>query len=213
MSAMVDRRMHLTRTLMLVTGIAVVVLSIGVYMNGGTEVPVNVADSTKAIEPSELLLNTTEERTKVASFVKADSGSPLVPGEDVALPDLDSNIVEQVADSGTYQPPANVAPMIDEIDPSSLLTDDAQDAIAEIVTGPVSPDEEKEKLADVLSQMEELGGPLVEKELPGRIHVVQMGETISDIALEDDVSASNLMKANNIKNPLRLQLGRELKIP
>ncbi len=207
MVAMAEKRMQVARTLMILTGIALVVLTIGVYINADVEDPAVVAETEGQ---SEVAAKEKKQTTQVASFVK----SPEEPTAEMveALAPQNENTAP-APDTMAYQPPVESAPPVNDIDPSSLLTDDAQDAIAEIVTGPVSPEEEKAKLENVLSQMEELGGAIVEEKVENRTHVVQMGETISDIARQYGVSDRALMKENNIKNPLRLQLGRELKIP
>lgn len=44
-------------------------------------------------------------------------------------------------------------------------------------------------------------------------HIVQAGQTISEIATAYKVSASRIMKANNITNPNSLRVGQKLFIP
>ena len=46
-----------------------------------------------------------------------------------------------------------------------------------------------------------------------RIHIVQKGETLLEIAVRYNVTVSELMNANGIKNPTNLQAGQVLLIP
>jgi N-acetylmuramoyl-L-alanine amidase len=46
-----------------------------------------------------------------------------------------------------------------------------------------------------------------------KTYKVQRGDTLSGIALQNKVSVEDLMKANNLRNPNQLFVGRELKIP
>jgi LysM repeat protein len=48
---------------------------------------------------------------------------------------------------------------------------------------------------------------------PGRVHVVQAGDTPQKIAQQYGVSADAIMQANNLTDPRRLRIGQELIIP
>jgi len=47
----------------------------------------------------------------------------------------------------------------------------------------------------------------------GKGHVVQTGETLSGLAARYHVKASDILKANNIKNPNSIKVGQKLIIP